>query len=483
MPCRLTWRALPNYPEPVDGGWLTRPVALAAAMFMLGLATGGTAWGAGKLDGVGIPVHDVEKLSRARYVERLKDGGVSELRFKLAPRSVNKCEPGRPLEVPSSTSSKWSDWDERLQILANKGLKAVPLIISWEERCFGTAAESDGGTRGIPTRNREAVADFYRALVKRYSTAGRGSYWQGNAGPDLPVERYEIHNEPNLEVFWNSREDTPSLWREIDAEGRVQGDCDPSDECVPSAGGYADYLNRTARVIHDVQPDADVISAGLADDVSGRRWPSIEYPVVNGAAGSDSYLDDMLQRLEREHGGPGAAWDELGFHAYGSWRTASDGLRVLETGEQSTGDLTERVYDELARHGVETDDRRIALTEWGWGTYSTGEGGGQVHYIKGRIPGADSVSDADSAAEQNVVRAAQAHYLAATHADLAAIRSRAGITRAFVYELQDKVQFPRDGHWTDYSGLFEHHGEPKPAWAALVEAFEGQSDGGSAQLP
>ena len=85
----------------------------------------------------------------------------------------------------------------------------------------------------------DAWADFLAAAAARYGADG--DFWTSFADPTptprpQPIREWEIWNEPNSSTFWAP---------------------------TPDPDAYADLLKRSAKIIHEADPEAKVMSAGM----------------------------------------------------------------------------------------------------------------------------------------------------------------------------------------------------------------------------
>lgn len=195
----------------------------------------------------------------------------------------------------------WTLPDAIVTALARHGLRWQPILdysTPWD------------GTLAGPDRWKSAPADptdfaaYAASFAQRYGTGG--SFWSSNPSlSPLPVQVYEVWNEPNLPDFWPN----------------VSG----------AADLYGDLLALTASSIRSVDPTGQVVVGGL----------------------SPAGLVEFLNEIEVRHPGLIAQMDAVAFHPYGT-TFANTGQRV-------------RVLREwLDAHGAST--LPIEITETGWAT-------------------------------------------------------------------------------------------------------------------
>jgi hypothetical protein len=94
------------------------------------------------------------------------------------------------------TSFDWRFDDALVAALANHGLQWLPIVdysAPW--------AETSPGHEHSPPRSDEAYAAFAAAFAARYGARGR--FWSAHPElPPIPVDTYEIWNEPDNPGFW-----------------------------------------------------------------------------------------------------------------------------------------------------------------------------------------------------------------------------------------------------------------------------------------
>jgi len=121
--------------------------------------------------------------------------------------------------------------DQLVGLAAARGLTVLPVILnapSWDGESL------PGGTVEIP-RSPGPYAAFARALVERYGP--RGTFWANDPyGAKLPIEMWQIWNEPNIPAFWPKQ---------------------------PYYAGYVALLRAAHAAIKSADPTAKVVLAGL----------------------------------------------------------------------------------------------------------------------------------------------------------------------------------------------------------------------------
>jgi len=175
--------------------------------------------------------------TRARDAQLAKDAGFGWVKEVFAWRNIEGAGKG---------IFDWTVPDQVVQALNNRGLKIIARIDYqpvW--------ARADGANNGPPD-NYADYGDFLYAMTSRY----RGR-----------IQAYEIWNEPNLAREWGDR--------------------------APNAAEYVALLRVAYRRIKEADPNAMVISAGLAPTGTGLpdAIPDVQYLRQMYRAGAKNYFD------------------------------------------------------------------------------------------------------------------------------------------------------------------------------------------------
>lgn len=316
----------------------------------------------------------------AADLARMSSGGVGTYHLLLAWSAVER-SPG---------VYDWSSYDTLLGELATNGIEAVPYL-------FGTPEHLAKQAVVPPTHSRKALAaweDFVAAAVERYGP--EGTFWDGFASRNPGVEPeplriWEIWNEVNAPAFWHPK---------------------------PSPTAYAKLLRSSERAIHAVDPDAEIMIAGMF------ATPSAESAVV-----SFRFLRD-LYRLRRID----AIVDLVGVHPYGPEPADVEGQ-------------LERTHAEMRRAG--DGDAGIWVTEFGWG------------------------SDESAGSQLTVSPERQAALLGQTYELMIDQRERWNLQGALWYTWRDPTEQALDCRWCLSAGLFDRDLDPKPAWEEFTRLTGG----------
>jgi polysaccharide biosynthesis protein PslG len=359
-------------------------VALLLAAAFLAMASPAGA-GAPPPGYFGIAPAAPENLTDEEYA-RMGRAQVGTLRVPFYwPHIQPETQAGEPGGEPAY---KWAYTDRIVTQATINGMKVLPFV-------YGTPNWTASSVRVPPVRSeraRQAWEALFRALVQRYGPTGE--FWTtpglAPAGHDpIPITDWQIWNEPNSPTFMKQGHDT--------------------------AGAYARMLDIAERAIHELDPGAWVVSAGLFADPRGGEQ-----------------FEQFLHRLF-QHAGVEEDIDALGLHPYAP----------------KIDKLVERfdfARDVMANNGV---SKPIWVTELGWPT-----GGTKVGNFRKTPRG-------------------QAEILRRAFDLLLAKRDEWGINGVIWYTWRDNRLAPKCDICS-YSGLFKRRGSPKPAWNAFVDYTGGQ---------
>lgn len=139
---------------------------------------------------------------------------------------------------------------------ADAGIRVLPFV-------YGSPTWLTGNPARPPLASattRRAWSTLLRRLIRRYGVGG--DFWQGRVAR-MPIRRWQIWNEPNYLLFWRPR---------------------------PSPRGYARLLRISARVIRRLDPDARILTAGVAPVEAGiTPWSFLRR--MYAVPGVTSYFD------------------------------------------------------------------------------------------------------------------------------------------------------------------------------------------------
>lgn len=151
--------------------------------------------------------------------------------------------------------------DEYVADVAAQGLRIMPVLTNAPE-----FHERPGSQRGAarPTSN-DLMATFAQALVRRYGPTG--TLWTERPGLRyVPIRTWQVWNEPTLPVYWGPR---------------------------PNAREYAAMLRTVGRAIEQVDPTAEIVTAGLPPSKLTGAAPLNRYLKQLYSAGAARYFDTL----------------------------------------------------------------------------------------------------------------------------------------------------------------------------------------------
>ena len=153
-------------------------------------------------------------------------------------------------------------FDEYVADTARAGITVLPILFNPPK--FHSSKPRRGAKRGTyPPKRAQSMASFAQVLVLRYGP--KGSFWADNPSvPKQPIRAWQIWNEPNLKAYWPSG---------------------------PNARQYTALLKVVARKIHRLDPQAEVVTAGMPQSRIG--VPLKKYVNAMYKAGAASAFDTL----------------------------------------------------------------------------------------------------------------------------------------------------------------------------------------------
>jgi hypothetical protein len=176
-------------------------------------------------------------------------------------------------------------FDDFVGAAADAGIHVLPVLLG---------SQSKGGMK--PPSDPARFAGWAALMVQRYGPAG--TFWKGRA-KKLPITSWQVWNEPNIKAWWAPK---------------------------PDAAAYAQLLQQTGAAIHEVDPKAEIVAAGLPTSHLGIAAPE--------------FLAEAMKA--------GASFDTAAVHPY----AATPGAVVKQVDE----------VKRVAR------GKKVWVTEVGWGT-------------------------------------------------------------------------------------------------------------------
>jgi hypothetical protein len=300
----------------------------------------------------------------------------------------------------------WARYDDFMGEASDRGLQVLPVI--YNPPSFRSSAPASNPEHGMyPPRDFHQYAEFVQELVKRYGP--HGLFWAKPAAGSgvlglfppppkkkLPITAWQVWNEPDVPAFWPTG---------------------------PDPAAYTELLRVTHDAIKRIEPDAEVVAAGLstAELVQGH------------------FLNGMY------NAGAKGLFDTLSIHPY-----APDvHTLMLETW--------------AARHQMDAHDdtnAKLWITEFGWATGGT----------------PDPIYSADEACQSALIGATLNQFKDQREA----LR-----LRGFSYFMwNDRTLNPTEpDSWAFHTGLVRQDGSLKPAYSTYQAGAAALAGGGVVPLP
>jgi polysaccharide biosynthesis protein PslG len=159
-------------------------------------------------------------------------------------------------EDAAGTPTRWAPFDELVGQAAAHGMTVLPTVINaplWD----GTQNPNGGGGLAIPN-SAYFYANFITDLVERYGP--NGTFW-AKGRPKLPIEDWQIWNEPNVVGYWWKQPFEQSYVTMLEAIYPVIKAADPHAKVV--LAGFPNYswgfLERIYR-IHGARKYFDIVA-------------------------------------------------------------------------------------------------------------------------------------------------------------------------------------------------------------------------------
>ena len=363
---------------------------------------GASAPGTAGIDGTGAPTTDVTPATASCHPRRGHAGtfvGVTAPDLVLSDARFRACSfnalvsahvgvvrdvfPWAGIELAPGFYD-FSQQDRYVADAARHGIQVLPVLLMAPN--FRSTAPASNPKHGFyPPRNPNDFGAFAAVLAKRYGPGG--DFWKQHPDiPDVPIRAWQVWNEPNLPVYW--------------ADG-------------PSPERYTELLKATAAAVHSVDPNADIVSAGLP------------YSRDRRVLSPEQFLSDMYAA------GAKGSFTTLAVHPY--------------------SDTVTRMVDALGRirnvlNAAGDNDVPIWVTEIGWAT----SGPPSVFTVNPRR---------------------QAQLIGRTVRTLARKRNSLGVRGLVIFTLRDSRPGPADhDYWGFHAGLFNLRGVAKPSLASLRRA-------------
>jgi hypothetical protein len=242
------------------------PFAAALTLAAAGAAHAASVRVPGDFYGVNFQMlKDLGAQAREQQLHSLTSLGLSDVRFNVSWAAIEPIAPRG-----GAHAYRWDATDGQIAAMARDGVRPQPTITQtpfWDSRQNLWTTLQCAKARSRAPLAIAPYVDFARAFAKRYGRGG--TFWRDR--PELPadpVTRYEIWNEPNLKSGWCPK---------------------------PQPEAYAKLLSGSAAAIRSVDPNAQIVSGGVAATNTSRRGYSLG-------------IDDFFSRVtSSEPGSPRAS--------------------------------------------------------------------------------------------------------------------------------------------------------------------------------
>jgi hypothetical protein len=353
---------------------IRRPaLAVLCALIACGLGACGSAGAAVPGTFFGVEAKDVyagDAAYRQRELRAQEASGVGLIRQVFFWSEVER-NPGR---------FTFESYDSFVAETARHGIDLLPILFG--PPSFRSSKPDRGARHGTyPPKSDEDFAAFAAAVVRRYGPSG--SFWADH--PDLPahpIRNWQIWNEPHLPAFWPTG---------------------------PDPAAYVKMLRTVGTAIKDVDPDANIVAAGLSQSA------------LPGAIPLSRFITAMYRA------GGASAFDTLAVHPYA--RTPGTAVDLVKR----TRALMDRLGDR---------DGRLWVTEISWSAngprskFTTSAGG-------------------------------QARNLRTFYSQMLALRARLRLVGVVYFQWRDPViKPPLKDFWGWHTALIRPDGKRKPAFYA-----------------
>jgi hypothetical protein len=348
---------------------LLRPLIVAAVLAALALPGSASA-----SEFTGIVANDVYSGSpsyQAKQFASMQAAKVGIIRQTL---------PWAAVEI-APNNYDFTPFDRFVLAAAQHNIRVLPVL--FDPPSFRRPAGASKKYTPFPKSNAD-MASFAAVVADRYGP--NGGFWRSHSElPDLSITSYQIWNEPNLPVYSGGH---------------------------PNAAAYVAMLRAVGAAIKQVQPDADIVTAGLPD--SRLSKPNVF-----------KYIQQMYSA-----GGKGT-FDTLGVNPYAP--TATSLISKLK-----------KIRGIMTKNG--DGDAGLWVTELGWSDV-----GPKAAFRAGKSGQAKRIKQAVGALKRNE----------------AALNLRG----FFYFAWKDGAVYKGGkDFWGLHTGLLNKKGKAKPAYAAFKKA-------------
>ncbi|MCW2982156.1 MAG: endo,4-beta-xylanase [Solirubrobacterales bacterium] len=241
----------------------------------------------------------------------LKKGKVKSMRIALIWAGVQ----------PTKGAFNWSGVDAEVEKAAKAGIELLPFVVGSPTWAIPNATvPGTGGALApahLPATGTSATAwtTFLKAAVARYGNGG--TFWTEHPlVPDVPIKNWQIWNEPNFKYF----------------------------VAKPNPKEYGQLVKISSAAIKSVDPEAQVILAGLFAKPAGARHLNASGKVVFGTS-PNYYGSYFLEQMFKTNPGIKSRFEGVALHPYvARYRQLAPEIEEVRRVLTKAGDGTEPLW-------------------------------------------------------------------------------------------------------------------------------------------
>lgn len=238
-----------------------------------------------------------------------------------------------PLIQPTPLAYSWAGFDTVVERFAERGIRVAPFAVQTPSWVAKNVSESPTSSAFGTTK----WTQFLQTAVERYGHDG--TFWATHPGvPYLPIEHWQIWNEPNFPAYWGNNPVSPAA--------------------------YARLLQVSAQALRSADPTVRIVLAGLGPGLArktqipswkflrglygagARRWFDVaaDHPYGAGVQGVKYQLRRVAKVIRRHHDHAPLWVDEVG------WSSGRYSQNRLAVGPRRQATLLRRTYRFVIRH-------------------------------------------------------------------------------------------------------------------------------------
>jgi hypothetical protein len=325
----------------------------------------------------------------------LKKGKVKSMRIAVIWAGVQ----------PKKGTFEWAPVDEEVERAAKSGVELLPFLVGSPAWAIPNATVP--GTNGalapahLPATGTSATAwtTFLKAAVARYGDGG--TFWTEHPlVPDVPIKNWQIWNEPNFKYF----------------------------VAKPNPKEYGQLVKISSAAIKSVDPEAQVILAGLFSKPAGARHLNASGKLVFGTS-PNYFASYFLEQMFKTSPGIKTRFEGVALHPYvARYRQLAPEIEEVRNVLTKAGDATEPLW----------------ITELGWSSEAP-QGPSNVFAVG---------------------QSGQARELKGAFTLLSQDQAKFRLTHVYWFSVDDALE---TCNFCNGSGLFKKGFIPKKSWTEFVK--------------